>query len=93
MAKTFRDCVRCRGTGSWKPGQVCFGCNGEGRKLNVTPEIRAEGRAAHVAEVEGMIAAVEAQLAACGPRSRRGLERDLAKHRANLGRLQAEDAS
>jgi len=43
---TFEEpCRKCRGSGQWRPGYMCFACNGKGKVVYATsPEARAKGR-------------------------------------------------
>lgn len=39
-------CVKCRGTGNWRPGYPCFACKGAGKlTFKTAPEQRAKSRA------------------------------------------------
>lgn len=76
------DCARCRGTGDWRPGRICYACGGEGRKKVLTQDEKSAARAAHLAELRESLV---------GETARRA--RDLAQGRsvrlldARIGRL------
>lgn len=87
-----RTCSRCRGTGNWAPGRVCFQCNGAGYLATDTKEAARNRKAAHVDEVKDIIAKNEALLL----KARFGksqIQKEIDNRKAQLIQLEAELSS
>lgn len=88
----YRTCSRCNGTGWWSFGRKCFKCGGSGHAERVTTATKIRDKAAHIAEVEGIVAQCRTLLetARFGRKSR---QVELDKRTAQLEILRAELAA
>jgi hypothetical protein len=94
----YKTCGRCKGTGWWQLGRVCFSCGGAGHVEKVTLATKLRDARAHLAERLEMVAANRAllaqKLAAGRPRwSYMGYERDIARDIAIIATIEAEIAA
>lgn len=90
-----KKCLRCRGTGDWMPGRICFGCNGVGSTKVPTADERRAAKQAHLAEtrasLEGEVAGRD-RLLAKGRRTTH-LEPRISQLAALVMKLESELAS
>ena len=90
-------CTRCKGTGWWQIGRLCFKCGGKGNAEKSTLATRIRDKRNHVAEVTASIVENKARLAKLGPDAprwkRMSPEEWLARDEENLVRLESELAA